>query len=167
MLADSTGSRLPCARDCLEILLSQGLSPGAGRADGCLQQQENWERKGRGWGRVKSVTPLVFINNCFLLKRQIPLAPGELYWAVKKAIDHMWVTGPIENKHQFQVFLCTLGRDRCVFPGHVVDGRQTQPCSVSWGNQGLSGLQKMSKVGRGISSLIDPLLAGGSCSKPA
>lgn len=87
------------------MLLLQGLSPGALRADGCLQQQENWERKGRGWGRVKSVTPLVFISYCFFLKQQIPLAPEELFWAVKKAIEHMCESGPVENKTPIPSFL--------------------------------------------------------------
>ena len=35
------------------------------------------------------------------------------------------------------------------------------------GQPGVSGLQKMSEVGRGISSLVDPSLAGGSCSEPS
>lgn len=54
---------------------------------------------------------------------------------VKKAKD-MWETGPIESKHQFQPTLCTHGRDQCAFHSHTVDGRQTHPCSISWGNQG-------------------------------
>lgn len=62
----------------------------------------SWERKGREWGRVKVATLLVFISNCFLLKQQVPLALGELYWVVKKAIDHMWETGPRENKPSFR-----------------------------------------------------------------
>lgn len=48
----------------------------------------------------------------------------------------MWETGPLESKHQFQAILCTHGRDQCAFHRHTVDGRQTQPCSISWGDQG-------------------------------
>lgn len=117
--------------------------------------------KGEG-GREQNLTPLVFINKCFILKWQISLAPGDGHWAVKKAIDRMWETGTMRNEHQFQVFLCTRGRDPRVFPGDGVDGRQTQFCWHLMGQPGGSGLQEMSSTSRGLSSLIDP-----SCSKAA
>lgn len=90
-------------------------------------------------GRAKSLTPLLFINNYFLLKRKIPLAPDGLYWAVEKATDHRWETCRVENKHQFQVFLCNRGRAQCVFLGDAVDERQTRFCHILWGTQGCCG----------------------------
>lgn len=97
--------------------------------------------KGEGGGE-QNLTPLVFIDNCFLLKWQISLAPGELSWAVKKATDHMWESGPIGNKHQCQVFLCTRGRDPRVRPGDVADGRRAQSCRHLVGTQGCLGCRR-------------------------